>query len=386
MASFQASDAQLGLRSELPAGWVEGYRDWLQRSHDLWQAELPDEDTVDLADLVMREKRLAGAEESLLEGPDGLRRASESASRALEFATKHGVPDELIERAKSEITAGQARTLETWLLGVSRESLAHSPEAAYRAALLALRRLDHEAAFEQFERAIELDPERLKYVDSAAEAAIYLERDDDAERLLLRALQLELATLGAASPSVGRRLNALAFLYIQHMRLEDARACLLQATRLQTRSLGSETYATLRNRALLCQLRGMRQEAAIALQRAEAVASQERNYRVLIDKWTRRHGENHPQVARTYALLAAYYRRQGRLDDAGENYARAVDLLAQGAASKRQLENVFEEWAQLKRDQGEPELADLATASAIRLPTSTDNRSWFTRLAEWVNG
>lgn len=384
MPASQSTDAHLALRSELPAGWVEGYRDWLQGSCDRWQAELPEERGAELSDLVIREKQLAGAEEWLSDWTDGLRRARESVSRALAFANEHGAADELIERAKIEITSGQAKTLENWLLGVSLDSLEHSPEAAYLAGVLALRRLDHEAAFEQFESAIQLDPERLKYVHSAAEAALHLERDDDAERLLLRALQLELATLGAASPSVGRRLNALAFLYIQHMRLEDANACLQQATRLQTRSLGAETYTTLRNKALLFQLRGMRQDAAMSLQRAEAVASQERNYLALIDKWTRRHGENHPQVARTYALLASYYGRQGRLGEAEENYARAADLLAHAGAPKRLLENVIDEWAQLKRDQGEPELANQIIERASQPQFTSEKQNWFERAARWV--
>ena len=168
------------------------------------------------------------------------------------------------------------------------------------------------------------------------------------------------------------------------MQLEDAHACLQQATRLQTRSLGAETCTTLRNKALLYQLRGMRQEAAMALQRAEAVKSQERNYLALIDKWTRRHGENHPQVARTYALLASYYGRQGRLGDAEENYARAAELLARAGAPKRLLENVIDEWAQLKRDQGEPEIANQIIEGASRPQLTSENQKWFERAAKWV--
>jgi serine/threonine protein kinase len=183
---------------------------------------------------------------------------------------------------------------------------------------------------------------------------------DQAEPLLLAALQVQTAKFGADDPDTLATQNALGLVYREEGKLEDAERALLAAVQGQTARLGADDPDTLISRHNLAGL----YMAQKKYDRAEPLLL------AVLAARTARLGAEHPQTLMTKHNLAGLYRLQGKLDQA-EPLFREVLKSRTALLGGDHLETLTASnslaltyLAQGKYDQAEPVFA--ATARGLR--------------------
>jgi tetratricopeptide (TPR) repeat protein len=141
-------------------------------------------------------------------------------------------------------------------------------------------------------------------------------RYDQAEPLLVQALELRKRLLQEDHPNVATSLNNLALLYKSQGRYAEAEPLLVQALELRKRLLGEDhpdVATSLNNLAALYDSQGRYDQA-------------EPLYLQALELWKRLLGEDHPDVATSINNLAALYDSQGRYAEAEPLYLQALEL------------------------------------------------------------
>ena len=138
----------------------------------------------------------------------------------------------------------------------------------------------------------------------------------EAERLFLRALDIDIARLGENHPHIAARLNNIANLYRDQGRSQEAEEMLLRAIAIGEGGVGADhpEYAIwLNNLAGLYRSMGRLEEAEPLMIRA-------------LDITRRAYGETHPSTAIRLNNLAGLRRAMGRFDDAEKLYLLAIRI------------------------------------------------------------
>ncbi len=137
-----------------------------------------------------------------------------------------------------------------------------------------------------------------------------------AEILILRALEINEATLGEDHPDVGTNLNNLALLYQATNRLKEAEPLMKRALEIDEASFGKDhpnVATALNNLAQLLQKTNRLKEAEPLMNRA-----------LEIDE--KAFGKDHPDVARDLNNLAVLYKDTNRLKEAEPLMKRALEI------------------------------------------------------------
>ena len=178
-------------------------------------------------------------------------------------------------------------------------------------------------AIEYFSKAADLQKELgleedfASTISNLAYLYYYQGRYDQAEPLLVQALELSKRLLGEDHPDVATSLNNLAALYKSQGRYDQAEPLYLQALELRKRLLGEDhpyVASSLNNLAYLYYSQGRYAEAEpLHLQTLEL------RKRLL--------GEDHPDIAQSLNNLALLYQSQGRYDQAKPLFLQALEIL-----------------------------------------------------------
>ena len=177
-------------------------------------------------------------------------------------------------------------------------------------------------AIEYLGKAIELQKEFSLEEDLASSlnnlAGLYFAQGhyEEAEPLLVQALELRQRLLGENHPDVATSFNNLALFYYAQGRYEEVELLCLQALEVRQRHLGenhADVAQSLNNLALFYKSQGRHEEA-------------EPLYMKALELCQRYLGENHPYVASILNNLAGLYRSQGRYEQAQPLYLQALEL------------------------------------------------------------
>jgi tetratricopeptide (TPR) repeat protein len=177
-------------------------------------------------------------------------------------------------------------------------------------------------AIEYFQKAITLQKkldQELELADSLnnrAELYRFQGRDEQAEPLLVQALEMRKRILGEDHPDVASSLNNLASLYKSQGRYEDAEPLYVQALEMRKRIFGEDhpdLASSLNNLAELYRSQGRYEEAEPLYVQALEIRK-----RIL--------GEHHPDVASSLNNLALLYKSQGRYKDAEPLLVQALEM------------------------------------------------------------
>ena len=152
--------------------------------------------------------------------------------------------------------------------------------------------------------------------------------------------------------------NNRAAIALGQQRLADAESLLRRAFELiETAAVGAPVRAAMWNN--LAQLRRFQKNYLDA----------EKYYRQAIDLWKQALGERHPNVAKSYMNLAAFYHERGRESGAEDLYRRAAEILESTYSREDPLplvaRNELAEVLRAERRFSESERLALATHSAL---------------------
>ena len=142
-------------------------------------------------------------------------------------------------------------------------------------------------------------------------------RYDDAEPLYLKTLEIQKRVLGEAHPDTLNAMNNLALLYDSQGRYDNAEPLHLQTLEIKKRVLGeehSETLVTMQNLANLYRNQGRYDDAELL-----HVKTLEIRKRIL--------GEDHPSTLASMNDLAALYDNQGRYEEAERLETKTLEIM-----------------------------------------------------------
>ena len=219
-------------------------------------------------------------------------------------------------------------------------------------------------AIEYFQKAIDLQKElgqELELANSLNNLALlyYSQgRYEQAEPLLVQALEMRKRILGEHHPDVANSLNNLAGLYDSQGRYEEAEPLLVQALEMRKRILGEhhpDVASSLNNLASLYDSQGRYEQA-------------EPLYVQALEIFKRILGEHHPDVASSLNNRAYLYYSQGRYEDAEPLYLQALEIFKRILGEHHpQVANSLNNLAGLYNSQGRYEQAEPLLVQALEM-------------------
>ncbi len=171
-------------------------------------------------------------------------------------------------------------------------------------------------------------------------AGVYwrLDRFDDAEPLMKRALAIDEELLGPDHPRLARTLNNLGLIAQQRRQQAEAEAYFRRALTIKEKTLGPEhpeLASTIYNIGISRQELDDLPGALTFFNRALALDE-------------KAHGPDHPNVAFTLIGLGTIYRDLGRLAESEKAYRRALTILDRTLPNHPAREELLGEWDRLK--------------------------------------
>ncbi len=122
------------------------------------------------------------------------------------------VPDKLIEEAKQALIKGETAKAESLFKQVEEQAEPHikaAAEAAYQRGKLAEDDINYSEAWNNYQRAVQLNPDDTEYLNTAGMMAHTLAKHDRAKKFFELALASDLKTYGEGHPNVATRRNNL---------------------------------------------------------------------------------------------------------------------------------------------------------------------------------
>lgn len=188
----------------------------------------------------------------------------------------------------------------------------------------------------------ELHPDQREALGRALSnlAGVYwrLDRFDDAEPLMRRALAIDEELLGPDDPRLARTLNNLGLIAQQRRQQVEAEAYFRRALTIKEKTLGTEhpeLASTVYNIGISRRELGDARGALAYFNRA-----------LTLDE--NAHGPDHPNVAFTLTGLGTIYRDLGRLVEAETAYRRALVILDRTLPDHPARTELLREWDRLK--------------------------------------
>jgi len=182
---------------------------------------------------------------------------------------------------------------------------------------------DYEGAIEMYRRVIAIredvlgdHPELARSLTNLAVTYQRLERDDEAEPLLVRALAMREKTLGTDHHDVAQTLNSLGLLYQREGRLDEAEPLLERSLEIRRNKYGDEHAAVAEALHNLAVLYSDRERLAEARDYAERSLT-------IREKVLR---PEHPAIAAGLNTVGTVDRKEGRFDEAEALYRRGLAI------------------------------------------------------------
>jgi eukaryotic-like serine/threonine-protein kinase len=294
----------------------------------------------------------------------GRHRAGVAIAAVLLGAVASGVVRERTLRARAEVEANKAKTVEEYLVSVFDVADPFAAPGTRGDDVTARALLDRGAA--RIDSSLSAQPEvQAELRGVLGNVYVNLGLFDTAEPLLRSALEQQRALSGVRHPSVAAAMDRLGDLLMRKSRFDEAEALLREALAQRRALLGdahADTVQSIDHLATLFQERSEYDAAeplfreAVAIRRRiygpdhEALATSLNNlglllhlkardaeteplYREALAIWVRRLGEDHPLTAQTEQNLAQVLEESGRLAEAEALYRRAL------AAKRKTLGN-----------------------------------------------